>query len=200
MSRRQVLWLALGAFFVSAGLSLPGCDRINTWLHPNRCSLSGRTIHRGMGVRIQVGGRGPSRACCLRCVTAYAEQTGKTVRVLSVTDYVGHGPIAPKHAFYVVDSHVTPCAAPLVEVGADRRELPLRDWDRCVPSTIAFARRDDALQFQAQEGGTIESFDEIVAGTKVFAAPGASQRHSDHDGNAEDGADERVGGRIPPRA
>jgi len=169
MSRRQVLSIALGALFLSAGLSLSGCDRINTWLHPTRCSLSGRTIHRGMGVRIQAEGHGPSRACCLRCVTAYSEQTGKSVRVRSVTDYVGHAQVAPEKAFYVVDSHVTPCAGPRAEVTENRQQMPLRNWDRCVPSIIAFARRQDALEFQAQEGGTIESFGDIVAGTKVVA-------------------------------
>jgi nitrous oxide reductase accessory protein NosL len=178
MNRRHVLAIALGAAVLCAGPLLSGCDRIDTWLHPSRCSLSGRAIHRGMGVRIQLEGRGPSRACCLRCVTAYSEQTGKTVRVLSVTDYVSHARVSPERAFYVVGSHVTPCAGPRADVTANRRELPLRDWDRCLPSIIAFARREDALQFRAEEGGGIESFDEVVAGTKVVAAGEGAHSHS----------------------
>jgi nitrous oxide reductase accessory protein NosL len=149
--------------------ALISCDRIQTWIHPSQCALSGRPIHAGMGVRIQIGEKSPVRACCLRCTIAESEHTGQTIHVLSVTDYVSREQVSPQDAFFVVGSGVKPCAGARVEVPANRRESAEQTWDRCLPSIIVFARREDAEQFQAEEGGTIESFDEVVVGSKVVA-------------------------------
>ncbi len=164
---------ALGRHISVAGLvlllSLTGCDRLQTWLHPAQCALSGRPIDAGMGVRIQIDKRSPVRACCLRCAITASEHKGESIHVLSVTDYVSHAQIAPKGAFYVVGSGVTPCAGPPVEVAASRREAWVVNWDRCLPSVIAFAKRTDAEQFQQQSGGELQTFAEVTEGTTVAA-------------------------------
>jgi len=158
--------MALG---LAGALSATGCDRLAAWLHPSTCSLSGRRIHPGMTVRLQVEGRAPGRACCLRCAISYAQQTGKAVRIFSVTDYVSHKTVRPQRAVYVVGSTVKPCAGPLVDVPANRREASQVSWDRCLPSVIAFAKREDAEEFQRQSGGEIQTFAGLTAGTKVTA-------------------------------
>ncbi len=40
-------------------------------------------------------------ARCLQCAITYSQQTGQTLRVSSVTDYVGRKPLQPSRAFYV---------------------------------------------------------------------------------------------------
>lgn len=148
---------------------LPGCDRLQTWLHPTQCALSGRPIHAGMGARVQIDERPPVRACCLRCTIVEAEHTDKDIHVLSVTDYVSHDQISPKDAFYIVGSTVTPCAGPWVEVPANRRESSQVSWDRCLPSVIAFGKSEDAEQFQRESGGEIQTFAKLTEGTNVTA-------------------------------
>jgi hypothetical protein len=162
--RIAVLGVTLG---LAGALAITGCDRLAAWLRPSTCSLSGRRIHPGMAVRLQVEGQAPGRACCLRCAISYAQQTGKTVRIFSVTDYVSHEPVPPERAVYVVGSTVTPCAGPPVDVPANRREASQVSWDRCLPSVIAFAKQEDAEEFRQQSGGEIGTFAELTEGTKV---------------------------------
>jgi hypothetical protein len=169
MTRRQLFKLC-GALATAVVLG-PGCDSVSSWIHPDRCALCHRRVHAGMAVRVAVAGHAPETACCLRCAISYAEQTDKAVRVLSVTDYLSHTPISAASAVYVVDSAVEPCSGPPLEVPANRHGAPVLNWDRCLPSVIAFAARADAEEFQTQNGGRIESFHDLVQGTPVFAAP-----------------------------
>jgi nitrous oxide reductase accessory protein NosL len=159
-----------GFFALMLSVSLvTGCDRMQSWLHPEQCVLSGRPIHAGMGVRIRIDDEPPSRACCLRCTIVAARQMEKTIHVLSVTDYVSHDQIPPRDALYVVGSSVTPCAGSPVEVPANRRESAQVSWDRCLPSIIAFETRTDAERFQRDSGGRIQTFAELTEGTTVTA-------------------------------
>lgn len=162
--------LGIATVLLVGALLAAGCERIDAWLHPATCSLSHRTIHRGMAVELQLGGHVPQKACCLRCAITYSQQTGKRVRILSVTDYVSHKRILPDRALYLVGSNIAPCAGPPVEVPASRRELVAELWDRCLSSVLAFASREDAQRFEAEHGGTIETFAEVVGDAKVVAA------------------------------
>jgi hypothetical protein len=169
MSRRWCIGV-IGALLLAAGIfGACGCQRIQSWLHPAVCRICGRPLHRDMTVEIQVEGQAPEKVCCLRCAISDSEQTGKTVRVLWVTDYVGHQQVRPDRAVYLVGSSVTPCAGPAVEIPSSRRDASVVNWDRCLPSTIAFAKRADAQQFQQDAGGEIQTFAELTAGTKVTA-------------------------------
>jgi len=54
-------------------------------------------------------------------------------------------------------------------VPASWREASVVKWDRCLPSTIASAKGEDAEQFQKDAGGAIQTFAELTEGTKVVA-------------------------------
>jgi hypothetical protein len=151
--------------------SATGCNRIGSWFAAERCVLSERQIHARMAVRVSVEGSGPSgRACCLRCAITYARQTGRTVRVFSVSDHVTGRELPAKDATYVVGSAVAPCAARPAVASDARRELLVEIWDRCRTSTIAFADPAQAGQFQVANGGAIRTFGEVVGDTKVVPA------------------------------
>lgn len=159
------------AVLVLAALFAMGCDRLESWLHPEQCALSGRPIRAGMGAEVRIDGRENSvQACCLRCAITFAQQTGQKIRVLSVTDYVSHNQVRPDRAFYLSQSSVAPCSGPRVAVPASRREASSQVWDRCMPSVIAFADSDVALQFQKDAGGFLKSFAELVEDTDLVTA------------------------------
>jgi len=160
-----------GYAVVAAMLLVAACDRSGSRTSSPRCVLSDRAIHPGMAVRIEAEEGGPSGdACCLACVMTHARQMGDTVRVVSVTDSESHDRLRPEDAVYVIGSSVRRCADPAVEVPAGRREALERRWDRCLPTVIAFAHREDAERFRKGAGGVIRTFEDLVAGTKVTAA------------------------------
>jgi hypothetical protein len=166
-SRRTIqalLWI------VACLTLLGGCERARSWLSAgDRCVLSERHIHPGMAVRVEVADGPSGRACCLRCAITYSRQHAKMVRVDWVTDYASGREVLPDHASYVVGSDVAPCAAKRELAAASRRELLREMWDRCLTSTIAFAELADARAFQAEHGGAIQTFAELVGKDRVVS-------------------------------
>lgn len=165
---RVPVWFGLS--LAAIALCAAGCQRIEQLVYPDRCVLSAREIHPGMAVRLVVADGGPSgKSCCLRCAISYSLQTGKTVRILWVTDYSTHKRIAAAGAYYVTGSNVAPCLGPAQEATSSRRECIVRGWDRCSPSSLPFATLDEARAFLQAHGGHIQTFAEVVGGAKVVA-------------------------------
>lgn len=168
-TKRLILPLALAALAMVMSVTT-GCERIETFIHGDRCVFSGRVIHPGMAVRVAVEGGPSGRACCVRCAISYALQTGKTVRILWVTDYTTHKRIAADHAYYVTGSDVAPCVGSAAEDSVSERECVVLGWDRCAPSSLPFATMDEASAFQRVHGGRIQTFAEVTGSAKVIAA------------------------------
>lgn len=167
--RRTFPIAAIVAVLAALSLAAPGCRQLDALLHPNRCVLSDRPIHASMAVRVAVDGGPHGEACCLRCAVTYAQQYRKRVRVLWVSDYLTRRHLDPAHAIYVTGSDVNRCMAPPDEVSNSRREVDKLVWDRCSPSSIAFAKLSDAEAFQRIHGGRIQSFGEVVGSADVAA-------------------------------
>jgi hypothetical protein len=162
------IWML--AALITAVTATAGCQRIKTFIRGDRCVLSDRVIHPGMAVRLAVEGGPSGKACCIRCAISCSIQTGKTVRILWVTDYSTHKRIAADHAWYVTGSDVAPCVSSPAEASAGRRECLIMGWDRCAPSSLPFAIMDEARAFQQVHGGRIQTFAEVVGSSKVVAA------------------------------
>jgi nitrous oxide reductase accessory protein NosL len=159
------------AVVLLAAIILPaaGCQRLDALLGPSRCVLSNRPIHADVAVRVAVEGGPHGEACCLRCAITYAQQYRKRVRVLWVTDYATGRRLDPERATYVTGSDVNRCMGPPDQASAGRRETDMIVWDRCSPSSIAFARRNDAEAFQRIHGGRIQTFAEVIGPANVVA-------------------------------
>ena len=77
---------------------------------------------------------------------------------------VASGEFLPaEQAVYVENPSVSQCCS---------MELPREDgsgrpytlaWDRCLPGLAAFKDRNSALEFQRSQGGTIKSYQELLA-------------------------------------
>jgi len=160
------------ALILLAAMILPaaGCQWLDALLGPNRCVLSDRPIRADVAVRVAVDGGKQCEACCLRCAVTYAEQYGKRVRVLWVTDYPTGRRLNPERATYVTGSDVNRCMGPPEEASVGRRETNTMVWDRCAPSSIAFAKLEDAEAFQRIHGGRIQTFSEVIGSAHVVAA------------------------------
>lgn len=135
-----------------------------TWLARRRaetvCGFCNRPIQARLGVIAEVGGR-QRRVCCARCAITEARQEGKPLRVISVTDYASGGQIAPEKAWYVEDSRAFACNHDMAMVDETKHAQHL-SFDRCSPGTFAFARREDADAFVAQNGGVTKRLAEVL--------------------------------------
>lgn len=165
----------LGLTFMGAGEAARAgeslLDYFESWFQPSGCAFCGRRVHADMKVAFQEENQQTVQlACCLRCVISEAEQTGKHIRVLWVTDYVTRERLNPDKAVYLAGSTINSDSGPPVEVPWSRREESELKWDRCLPSVIAFGKRADAVAFQQSSGGEILSFGDLVAGTEMTSS------------------------------
>jgi hypothetical protein len=137
---------------------------------PEECSVCRREIHAAARAVIEVDGK-REVVCCVRCAITRDEQEEKPVRLVEVTDFNRHTAMAPKDAFFVEGSRVVLCMTH--EPHVDETKHPqARIFDRCEPSVYAFARREEADAFAAENGGTVLRLAELMK--EVPAAPPGS--------------------------
>lgn len=127
---------------------------------PAFCQISGRPIQANMLTRVKVDGK-LLYACCARCPLTLAERTHQKVQILDVTDYATGKRLRAKDAFFVDGSSMEMCSGPRVRF--DQYRMPyVRMFDRCSPSLMAFARKQDAQKFMSTYGGRIQKLDDLM--------------------------------------
>ena len=161
MQRRNiqliVLVIALG---LAGAVTAPRLWR--WWMAPPHgyCPICQRHEHGDSVVKLEVKGEGVIEACCLSCALSYGRQTAKPVTIVSVTNHETGKPLAPAGATFVVGSDVSPCTHNAQQLRLEGEAVPVQ-WDRCLPSILAFASRAPADAFQAQHGGRLRTFEEL---------------------------------------
>lgn len=124
------------------------------------CPICQRHEHGDSGVKLQAEGEGIIDACCLSCALSYGRQTSKAVTILSVTNHETGKPLQPDSATFVVGSDISPCTHDAQQLRLEGEAVPVQ-WDRCLPSILAFASAASADTFHVQHGGTLRSFREL---------------------------------------
>jgi len=128
------------------------------------CGFCNRPIQPNLGVVAEVGGR-TRRVCCARCAITEARQESKPLRLISVTDYTSGRTLYPERAWFVEDSRAIACNHDMAMVDQNKQVEHLA-FDRCSPGTFAFARKDDADEFVARNGGVVHSLQEMLGEVK----------------------------------
>jgi hypothetical protein len=77
------------------------------------------------------------------------------------TDYATGKRIPAEQCVYVEGSEIMPCCAPGSAPGRDGMPA-VQCYDRCFPSTIAFASPEQALRFSKEHGGMIVPFQTLT--------------------------------------
>jgi len=132
------------------------------WMAPAHgyCPICHRHEHGDSVVKLEVKGEGVIEACCLSCALSYGRQTAKPVTIISVANHETGKPLAPDSATFVVGSDVSPCTHNAQQLRIEGDALPVQ-WDRCLPSILAFASPAAADAFHLQHGGTLFSLQEL---------------------------------------
>lgn len=122
---------------------------------PSECKVCRREIHAAARAVIEVDGK-QEAVCCVRCAITRDEQEGKPVRLVEVTDYIRSKPLAPKDAFFVEGSRIVLCQSHEPHMD-ETKHAQAQIFDRCEPSVYAFARKEEAAAFAAENGGVVLS-------------------------------------------
>lgn len=150
--RSQTLFALAG---LVTALWLTGCTR-----GPAHCSVCDRHECKAMAFRVTMSMGRKVETCCVRCGMHFLA-ANSAARDAEATDFsTGHWIDATK-AVYVVGSDAPGCA--MAETRRDAQGCcMMKDYDRCLPSTLAFAAREAAAGFQRQHGGTIQTWQELL--------------------------------------
>jgi len=126
-----------------------------------QCPLCERDIHSHMQVSIKHNGI-PMKTCCMTCALTFQKQE-KNVQIVTATEFLTDKPIDPAKAIYVVDSDVSPCTQdPKVnKVLREPHSAMYACFDRCAPGMLAFKSESDAMVFQKEHGGRVQSYAEL---------------------------------------
>ncbi len=127
---------------------------------PQVCPICERSIHAQARAVILLNGRRVP-VCCIRCGLTHNYQVGKPGPLVEVTEYNSLQPLKPESAFYVEGPRFSLCD-PHDSALLDQTKHPYRRmFDRCEPSTYAFARREDAERFARENGGEVLRWDDL---------------------------------------
>jgi len=159
MSRKgKVVTLSLSILF------LIGVAGAGYWMleetKPDTCPICARSIHPHSSAVVLID-KHPVRVCCIRCGITHNFQVGKPGDVVEVTDFISDKPLKPATAFYIEGSQVSMCD-PHGSSLIDQAKHPLdRVFDRCEPSTYAFAKHSDAENFVRNNSGKLLTWEEL---------------------------------------
>jgi hypothetical protein len=126
------------------------------------CGFCHRPIHANSKVVAEIDGRRRT-VCCARCAISEAYQEKKTVRLITVTDYISSTPLDPKQAYFVDGSRKILCDHDAAMLNETKHAYALT-FDRCSPGTYAFARREEATAFARENGGVVVQLNELMQG------------------------------------
>jgi hypothetical protein len=159
---KKNLWVGvlIGAVVVIAVLGLCWVYAQSKREEPPLCDACRRPVHKDTAFSVVVGGR-EVQYCCPRCwVTSLRVQNGKYQHPVA-TDYASKRRLPADQCVYVEGSNLMPCCGPNMTRGKDG--VPAVEcYDRCFPSTIAFASPEEALQFCKEHGGTIVPYQTLT--------------------------------------
>ena len=160
-SRRIAL---LGILFIVVGSAAFGWYRFVAHPRPVVCGYCSRPLHANLTVTAEIAGK-RTQVCCARCAITEANQEHRPVRLISVRDYRSGRAISPSDAWFVEGSNAMACDHDAMRMN-ERKGTEELAYDRCSPGTFAFADKQAAEVFTAQNGGAVRSFEQLMSEAK----------------------------------
>jgi len=131
---------------------------------PVACSYCNRPLHANLTVTAEIAGR-RAQVCCARCAISQANQERKPLRLITVRDYQSGRSLSPANAWFVEGSRAMACDHDAMRMN-EMKGTDMAAYDRCSPGTFAFAERQTADAFIAENGGAVISFSQLMSEAK----------------------------------
>ncbi len=134
---------------------------------PNRqCEVCGRGIQPGHESIVVLKDGKKLFTCCPRCALHHELNNPGHVQGVRVSDHITGEKIRAQEAVYVEGSNESSC---IPETSAPPREPGVaytREYDRCIPSLVAFKDEKSANKFIAAHGGRLLSYRQVLESVK----------------------------------
>jgi hypothetical protein len=127
---------------------------------PQVCGFCQRPLHDKLWVTAEIDGD-RRQVCCPQCAVTEGRQEHKPVRLIMVHDYVSGRELDPKEAWYVNESRAIACSHDSMRMDEMKHSDTLA-FDRCSPGAFAFAKKEDAQAFIAQNSGQLLSLEQLL--------------------------------------
>jgi hypothetical protein len=127
------------------------------------CPFCDRMVHSITAYRLTVGGH-EAAACCPRCgMHAQLHQEHGISAAASATDVDTGERVPAQSATYVEGGDVQYCTHGDQPVARELHGVSIRDYDRCLPTLVAFKTLQEAQVYQQQHGGQVLSYAQALA-------------------------------------
>lgn len=130
------------------------------------CKLCSRPLHAAVTYELDLKDGTHERTCCPRCAMHYQVSRPEWVDRGWATDLGSGKKIAADSAFYVEGGDVEYCTVGKHLVRKEPASVAERDFDRCLPTLVAFATRDEAEAYRSQHGGRVVDFSAAIESVK----------------------------------
>jgi hypothetical protein len=128
---------------------------------PDLCRVCERGMHKGVTYRLELEKR-TEDACCPRCGMHYQIEHPGAARKAWATDLNSGEFIVAESAYYVEGGDVEYCTMHSTPVARRPQGVSVRDYDRCLPSLVAFQTQQDAEAYQKQQGGQVLDYQQVL--------------------------------------
>ena len=126
------------------------------------CPFCDRMVHSATAYRIKVGNR-VVEACCPRCgMHAQVNQRQATNGIAWATDLNTGESVPAESAVYVEGGDVQYCTHGDQPVTRQPHGVSVREYDRCLPTLVAFKTPQEAEAYQKQHGGRVLSYSQAL--------------------------------------
>jgi len=130
------------------------------------CPFCDRMVHPATAYRIKVDNH-VVEACCPRCgMRAQVNQEREKGGTAWATDVNTGENIAAESATYVEGGDVQYCAHGNQPMMREPHGTSTREYDRCLPTLVAFKTPQEAKAYQQQHGGRVLSYRQALASVR----------------------------------
>lgn len=130
------------------------------------CQVCQRGLHAGVTYRLEMKDGTREQACCPRCGMHLQIQRPGAVTRAWATDLATGQELPAEKAVYVEGGDVEHCTMHEAPVRRGPEGVAAREYDRCLPSLVAFRTAQEAAAYQKQHGGQVLDYPQAMARVK----------------------------------
>ncbi len=131
------------------------------------CKLCQRPIHAGVAYELDLKDGTRERACCPRCAMHYQVDRPDMVRTAWATDLASGKLVPAEAAYYVEGGDLQYCTVGDSPVQREPQGVASRQFDRCLPTLVAFRTRGEADDYHRQHGGRVLTYTEALESVRT---------------------------------